>query len=208
MVVDAHLTTLANVIEEQLEMGDLGYTLGSDINRLIRLARDAAALQPDGSRVPRQRCGFVHARLLALVDPSVSNRLSTITLTYARRIARLVEEKVCGCICWGGRGEGGTRCEGKRVIQGFSRGAVTGVSSTVGPFLSLPHIPPNANPTYPPLPTPYHSLCSWTSCLSLLPTSSQAVSLSKAATITTVAALAPARPSPSSRAGRSTSSRF
>ena len=117
MVVDAHLTTLANVIEEQLEMGDLGYTLGSDINRLIRLARDAAALQPDGSRVPRQRCGFVHARLLALVDPSVSNRLSTITLTYARRIARLVEEKVWG---WGGAVT--ERGSGLRLFEGSGEG--------------------------------------------------------------------------------------
>ena len=29
-----------------------------------------------------------------MVDPNVSNRLSTITLTYARRITRLVQEKV------------------------------------------------------------------------------------------------------------------
>ena len=45
MAVDAHLTTLSNVVEEQLEMGDLGYEPGLDIHRLIRLARDSAALQ-------------------------------------------------------------------------------------------------------------------------------------------------------------------
>ena len=65
-----------------------------DISRLIRLARDSASLQPDGSPIPHQRCAVIHSRLLALVDPMVSNRLSTITLTYARRIERLVQEKV------------------------------------------------------------------------------------------------------------------
>ena len=67
-----------------------------DISNLIRLARDSAALQPDGSPVPRQRCTAIHEWLLAMVDPNVSNRLSTIALTYARRIARLVQEKVRG----------------------------------------------------------------------------------------------------------------
>ncbi|GAX76983.1 hypothetical protein CEUSTIGMA_g4430.t1 [Chlamydomonas eustigma] len=94
MPVDAHLTTLANVIEEQLEMGDLGFALGRDITRLIRLARDASALQPDGSQVPMQRCNNILSKLLAMVDPAISNRLSNVTLTYARRIARLVKEKL------------------------------------------------------------------------------------------------------------------
>eukprot|EP00798_Chlamydomonas_sp_ICE-L_P001645 gene1645-33037_t len=56
MSVDAHLTTLANVIEEQLEMGELSYTLRREISILIRAGRAAASLQPDGSQVPSTRC--------------------------------------------------------------------------------------------------------------------------------------------------------
>jgi len=94
MSVDAHLTTLANVIEEQLEMGELSYLLRGEILKLVRLARVAAALQPDGSKVPATRCLGIQHDLADMSDPAVSIRLSTITLTYTRRILKLVAEKV------------------------------------------------------------------------------------------------------------------
>ncbi|KAG1676353.1 hypothetical protein FOA52_001148 [Chlamydomonas sp. UWO 241] len=95
MSVDAHLTTLANVIEDMLEMGvELSYSFGDEVWTFIRVARGAASLQPDGSSTPHQRCGAILQSLEAIIDPAMSLRLSTLALTYARRIVLLVTEKV------------------------------------------------------------------------------------------------------------------
>eukprot|EP00955_Chlamydomonas_euryale_P015682 167861-Chlamydomonas_euryale.AAC.1 len=98
MSIDAHLTTLANVIDDLLECGaELAPEFADEVWPLVRMARGAASLQPDGSVKPHQRCGAIADALEAAVDPSVSISLSTLALTYARRILLLVNDKV-----WGG----------------------------------------------------------------------------------------------------------
>lgn len=78
-----------------MEMGELSYYLRPEIAKLVRLARGAAALQPDGSKVPSTRCTSIQHELEEMADPLYGARhLSTITITYARRMVRLAEEKV------------------------------------------------------------------------------------------------------------------
>ncbi len=71
----------------------------TQLMRLIKAARNAAALQPDGSKVPTTRCfsleGEVHEMLQQAAD---SGKLAVVTQTYAHRVMRLVMEKVRG---WG-----------------------------------------------------------------------------------------------------------
>lgn len=71
-----------------------GFSFCTDILKLIRLARSTAALQPDGSNVPNTRCASILKELCDMTDPTVSLRLDTLALTYARRIAKLTREKV------------------------------------------------------------------------------------------------------------------
>lgn len=59
------------------------------------MARAASSLQPDGSAMPAHRCEAIRASLEAMVDPGVSAQLTTLALTYARRVLRLISEKVC-----------------------------------------------------------------------------------------------------------------
>eukprot|EP00798_Chlamydomonas_sp_ICE-L_P030770 gene30770-35809_t len=90
MSVDAHLTTLANVIEEQLEMGELSYILRKEINILIGVgratARTALGCPPSAVRT-------LYSELANMVHPANSSRLSTVTITYARRILHLIDAK-------------------------------------------------------------------------------------------------------------------
>lgn len=78
----------------QLEMGELPYGLRPEVLKLVRLARGAASLQPDGSKVPCTRCSHIYAELADMAEPLVARKLSTITITYAQRMLRLVAEKV------------------------------------------------------------------------------------------------------------------
>ena len=75
-------------------MGELSYSLRGEITALIRAGRGAASLQPDGSKVPSSRCLSIFQELGTMIDPSHSGRLSTVTITYALRILKLVESKV------------------------------------------------------------------------------------------------------------------
>eukprot|EP00983_Pelagomonas_calceolata_P042758 1138641-Pelagomonas_calceolata.AAC.1 len=99
-----------------MEMGELHPLLRPEVESLVRLARIGAALQPDGSKrwhtrthlrahtqhtrthiyeqVPPMRCHSVHADLSQMADSIACNDLSTITITYAKRMLRLVEDKV------------------------------------------------------------------------------------------------------------------
>lgn len=107
----------AQTLTLQLE---LSYTYSNDMLQLVRLARHTAALQPDGSITPHQRCMLIAQELANMVDPSASARLSTIELTLARRIVHLAREKV-------GRGQG--REEGGK---GGGRGGGFGAEGRLG----------------------------------------------------------------------------
>ena len=74
--IDARLTRLAAAMDDRLEdimaatgegvMGAMGFFGGAgvdDLEGLVAFARSAAALQPDGTRLPARRC---QASLLAL----------------------------------------------------------------------------------------------------------------------------------------------
>lgn len=90
-----------------MEMGELSCYLRPEIVRLVRLARGAAALQPDGSKVPSSRCLSIQHELVDMSNPLGGGyNMSTITITYARRMLRLVEDKV---------GKGGTSL--KQVLR-------------------------------------------------------------------------------------------
>ncbi|KAG1681297.1 hypothetical protein FOA52_007343 [Chlamydomonas sp. UWO 241] len=99
---DANLLMLANTIEGQSggwlrgdgEGGEDGAEVDYTVLRLAWLARNAAALQPDSKAVSSQRAAKKAAGLKALIDLSVSAAMSTLALTYARRILRLVESKL------------------------------------------------------------------------------------------------------------------
>lgn len=62
----------------------------------MRAARNAAALQPDGSKVPTTRCYSLQTEITDMIDfqHTASRKLSTLTLTYALRLGRLIAEKV------------------------------------------------------------------------------------------------------------------
>lgn len=77
-----------------MDMGDLEDQLGEDALILVQVARMAAALQPDGSAVPQQRCLVLAEEVEDMTHPSQSLYLSTMELTYARRIMDLVVKKV------------------------------------------------------------------------------------------------------------------
>ncbi|GIL83200.1 hypothetical protein Vretimale_11287 [Volvox reticuliferus] len=102
--IDAQLTTIANVLEEWLEtplaFPALGpapsqYHVKNQLLKLIRAARNAAALQPDGSKVPTTRCFSIQAELAEMLDAAAqTNKLAVVTQTYAHRVMRLISEKV------------------------------------------------------------------------------------------------------------------
>ncbi|GLC33498.1 hypothetical protein PLESTB_000081600 [Pleodorina starrii] len=102
--VDAQLTTIANVLEEWLEtpltFPALGpapshYHVKNQLMKLIRAARNAAALQPDGSKVPTTRCFSIQAELAEMLESAAqTNKLAVVTQTYAHRVMRLITEKV------------------------------------------------------------------------------------------------------------------
>ncbi len=64
--IDARLTRLAAALDDRLEdvvggdapggMGALGSSDMDDLEGLVAFARSAAALQPDGTRLPARRC--------------------------------------------------------------------------------------------------------------------------------------------------------
>lgn len=54
--MDACLTRLGNVVEERLSDRSLGPTEFGDMEDLLVVCRQAASLQPDGTRQPLQRC--------------------------------------------------------------------------------------------------------------------------------------------------------
>ncbi|KAG1656195.1 hypothetical protein FOA52_011996 [Chlamydomonas sp. UWO 241] len=99
---DANLSLLANTIEGQIAEGcggDGEWVEGDAIVdytvlKLAWFARAAAALQPDCSAVPAQRASSKASALMALIDPAVTATMSTLALTYARHILRLVESKL------------------------------------------------------------------------------------------------------------------
>ncbi|MEW5305926.1 MAG: hypothetical protein WDW36_008437 [Sanguina aurantia] len=91
---DAQLTTLANVLEELFEKAGLGFNERADVVRLIKAARNAAALQPDGSKIPSHRCSSLQGDIKDLTEAyAQKRRISISTSTYAKRIRRLIEEK-------------------------------------------------------------------------------------------------------------------
>ncbi|GFR52786.1 hypothetical protein Agub_g15403 [Astrephomene gubernaculifera] len=102
--VDAQLTTIANVLEEWLEtplaFPALGpapsqYHVKNQLIKLIRAARNSAALQPDGSKVPTTRCFSIQGELNDMLEAAAqSDKLAIVTQTYAHRIMRLISEKV------------------------------------------------------------------------------------------------------------------
>ncbi|MEW5318651.1 MAG: hypothetical protein WDW38_009857 [Sanguina aurantia] len=91
---DAQLTTLANVLEELFDKAGLGFNERADVVRLIKAARNAAALQPDGSKIPSHRCSSLQGDIKDLTEAyAQKRRISISTSTYAKRIRRLIEEK-------------------------------------------------------------------------------------------------------------------
>ncbi|GIL52826.1 hypothetical protein Vafri_8590 [Volvox africanus] len=102
--VDAQLTTIANVLEEWLETPQTFPALGAapsqyhvknQLLKLIRAARNAAALQPDGSKVPTTRCFSIQAELAEMLEMAAqAMKLAVVTQTYAHRVMRLISEKV------------------------------------------------------------------------------------------------------------------
>lgn len=63
--------------------------------RLIKAARNAAALQPDGSKIPSHRCSSLQGDIKDLTEAyAQKRRISISTSTYAKRIRTLMEEKV------------------------------------------------------------------------------------------------------------------
>ncbi|PNH05649.1 putative serine/threonine-protein kinase [Tetrabaena socialis] len=102
--VDAQLTTIANVLEEWLEtplaFPALGpapshYHVKNQLIKLIRAARNAAALQPDGSKVPTTRCFSIQGELAEMLESAAhAHKLAVVTQTYAHRVMRLISEKV------------------------------------------------------------------------------------------------------------------
>ncbi|KXZ54565.1 hypothetical protein GPECTOR_4g630 [Gonium pectorale] len=102
--VDAQLTTIANVLEEWLEtplaFPALGpapsqYHVKNQLIKLIKAARNSAALQPDGSKVPTTRCFSIQAELAEMLETAArANKLAIVTQTYAHRVMRLISEKV------------------------------------------------------------------------------------------------------------------
>ncbi|KAG2490698.1 hypothetical protein HYH03_010859 [Edaphochlamys debaryana] len=102
--VDAQLTTIANVLEEWLEtplaFPALGpapghYHVKNQLMKLIKAARNAAALQPDGSKVPTTRCFSIQGELAEMLDSALqANKLAVVTQTYAHRVMRLITDKV------------------------------------------------------------------------------------------------------------------
>lgn len=63
--------------------------------KLIKAARNAAALQPDGSKVPTTRCFSIQAELGEMLETAEqAGKLAVVTQTYAHRVMRLISEKV------------------------------------------------------------------------------------------------------------------
>ncbi len=56
--------------------------------------------------MPPMRCHSVHSNLAPMADSVACHELSTITITYAKRMLRLIEDKVRACAlhgckpCW------------------------------------------------------------------------------------------------------------
>ncbi|KAG2436135.1 hypothetical protein HYH02_011643 [Chlamydomonas schloesseri] len=102
--IDAQLTTIANVLEEWLETPLAFPALGpapnvfhvkNQLMKLIKAARNAAALQPDGSKVPTTRCFSIQAELGEMLETAEqAGKLAVVTQTYAHRVMRLISEKV------------------------------------------------------------------------------------------------------------------
>lgn len=141
---DAQLTTLANHIEEQVEKNMWPHQLRPDLRRLINKARHAAALQPDGSKVPAMRClNLADEVQEMIVDPGTRSTSSlhnfAVVMTFARRIVKLIRLKVAvlnvplpgrpsdnGSVSSGGstpRSAPGMSIDEFEIIKPISRGA-------------------------------------------------------------------------------------
>eukprot|EP00887_Chlorella_sp_A99_P007617 scaffold20.g7617.t1 len=66
--VDASLTVLGNAVEELLGEPSLDGPNFAALEDLVVACRQAASLQPDGTRQPQQRCGVIAEQLAALVE--------------------------------------------------------------------------------------------------------------------------------------------
>lgn len=56
----------------------------------------AQIVPPVDVQVPPMRCQSVHSDLAPMADSVACHDLSTITITYAKRMLRLIEDKVRG----------------------------------------------------------------------------------------------------------------
>ncbi len=54
--MDAILTRLGNLVEDRLADRSMSPTAFGDMEDLLMICRQAASLQPDGTRQPLQRC--------------------------------------------------------------------------------------------------------------------------------------------------------
>lgn len=136
---DAQLTKLANYMEEQVDQRLIEQSIRPDIVKLVRCARHAAALQPDGSKVPKTRCSSISAEIEKYSDLAQNRqrKVSATVATYARRMAQLVNEKLtllseaAGRLSETGSGSGtstprsapGMSIEEFEIIKPISRGA-------------------------------------------------------------------------------------
>ncbi|KAK9828880.1 hypothetical protein WJX72_002570 [[Myrmecia] bisecta] len=100
--IDARLTRLANAMEERLEdaaasgLGPSGVEW-DDLENLIVWCRSAAALQPDGTKLPTSRCEGILNQISVMLERSADGSASFLDAeseTFARRIKRLIKGKV------------------------------------------------------------------------------------------------------------------
>ncbi|GAB4819084.1 hypothetical protein N2152v2_006130 [Parachlorella kessleri] len=94
--VDAILTRLGNLLEERLLDAALGATPFGDTEDLLVVCRQAASLQPDGTRQPVQRCEDLAGIVQALLDQGESPRtgVDPETEAFALRVRQLVQRKL------------------------------------------------------------------------------------------------------------------
>jgi hypothetical protein len=149
--VDALLTRLGNIVEEQLSNPVLDTADFDSLEDLVAACRQVASLQPDGTRQPMLRCEGIAALLQGMLEQGEQQQqqhllgggggggasssgsgisaLSPEAEAYAQRVARLVRRKL---------GELRTAVPSRMTDAGSGEGSLAALAEQLWPGRSTP----------------------------------------------------------------------